>query len=175
MIVLTLKMSLKLGMKSRLVIILTINFISIGEKLSVQFLILGKKYSKKVKGIAQIQYCLIINCLEITRTLGIENMNSKEIYSIIMSSKINIPTSRIYFENKFPHYNFQQKDIYTFPREVTLNACIPDYSRSFQYKTLNKALYLNKTLHVFGLSNTQLYSLCKMEGETISPLFYYCS
>ena len=54
MIVLTLKMSLKLGMKSRLVIILTINFISIGEKLSVQFLILGKKYSKKVKGIVQI-------------------------------------------------------------------------------------------------------------------------
>ena len=36
--------------------------------------------------------------LKNNRTLGIEKMNSKEIYSIIISSKVNIPTSRIYFE-----------------------------------------------------------------------------
>ena len=47
-------MSLKLGMKWRLVIILTINLISNGEKLSIQFPKLGKKYSKKVKVIGQI-------------------------------------------------------------------------------------------------------------------------
>ena len=45
-------------------------------------------------------------------TLGIE-INSKEIYSIIISSKVNIPISRIYFEKKFPLYNFQWKDIHT--------------------------------------------------------------
>ena len=45
--------------------------------------------------------------LKNNRTLGIEKMNSKEIYSIIISSKVNIPTSRTYFENKFPFYNFQ--------------------------------------------------------------------
>ena len=84
-------------------------------------------------------------------------MNSKEIYSIIISSKVNIPTSRIYFENKFPLYNFLWKEIYTLPRQVTTNA----YLRSFQYKTLNNILYLNKNLHTFGLSNTQLRSFCK--------------
>ena len=38
--------------------------------------------------------------LKNNRTLGIEKMNPKEIYSIIMSSKVNIPASRIYFEKK---------------------------------------------------------------------------
>ena len=57
-------------------------------------------------------------------TLGIEKMNSKEIYSIIISSKVNIPTSRTYFEKKFPLYNFQWKDIYTLSRKVTINACL---------------------------------------------------
>ena len=45
--------------------------------------------------------------LKNNHTLGIKKMNSKEIYSIVISSKVDIPTSRIYFENKFPFYNFQ--------------------------------------------------------------------
>ena len=44
--------------------------------------------------------------LKNNRTLGIEKMNSKEIYSINISSKVNILTSRSYFEKKFPLYNF---------------------------------------------------------------------
>ena len=108
--------------------------------------------------------------LKNNRALGVENMNSKEIYSIIISSKVNIPTSRIYFEKKIPRYNFQWRDIYTLPRKVTINA----YLRSFQYKILNNILYLNKKLHTFGLSNTQLCSFCKMEEETKSHLFYHC-
>ena len=107
--------------------------------------------------------------LKNNRTVGIEKMNSKEIYSIIISSEVNIPTSRTYFEKKIPLYNFQWKDIYTLPRKVRINACL----RSFQYKILNNILYLNKKLHTFGLSNTQLCSFCKMEEE-ISHLFYYC-
>ena len=56
------------------------------------------------------------------RTLEIKKMKSKEIYSIIISSKINVPTSRIYFENKFSLNNFQWKEIHTLPRKVTINA-----------------------------------------------------
>ena len=108
--------------------------------------------------------------LKNNRTLGIEKMNSKEIYSIIISSKVNMQTSRSCFEKKFPLYNFQWKDIYTLPRKVTINA----YIRSFQYKILNNILYLNKKLHTFGLPNTQQCSFCKMEEEIISHLFYYC-
>ena len=60
--------------------------------------------------------------LKNTRTIRIEKMNSKEIYSIIISSKVNIPTSRIYFEKKFPLYNVHWKDIYKLPRKATINA-----------------------------------------------------
>ena len=82
-------------------------------------------------------------------------MNSKEIHAfIIISSKVNIPTSQICFEKKIPVCNFQLKGIYTLPRKVTINA----YLRSLQYKLLNNALYLNKKLHTLGLSNTQLCS-----------------
>ena len=73
-------------------------------------------------------------------------------------------------KKKIHLYNFQWKDIYTLPHKVTINANL----RSFQYKILNNILYLNKNLHTFGLSNTQLCSFCKMEEETISHLFYYC-
>ena len=47
--------------------------------------------------------------------------------------------------------------------------------RSLQYKILNNILYLNKKLHTSGLSNRQLCPFFKIEEETISPLFYYCT
>ena len=46
----------------------------------------------------------------------------KKIYSIIISSKVNTPTPRTYFEKKFPLYNFQWKYIYTLPCKVTINS-----------------------------------------------------
>ena len=98
-------------------------------------------------------------------------MNSKEIYTIIISSKVHIATSRTYFEKQFPVYNFQWTGIYTLLRKVTINA----YLRSFQYRMLNNILYLNKKLHTFSSSNIQLCFFCKMEEETISHLFYYCT
>ena len=54
-------------------------------------------------------------------------------------------------------------------RKVT----IISYLKLLQYKTLNNVLYINKKLYNFGSSNTHLYSLCKMEEETISHLLYY--
>ena len=88
--------------------------------------------------------------LKINRTLGIEKMNSKEIYSIIISSKVNIPTSQIYFEKNFPLYNLQWKDIYILPNKVIINA----YLRAFQHKIINNILNLNKKCHTFDLPNT---------------------
>ena len=127
-----------------------------------------KKFRKKILKENQSDSSNLVlldhQLLKNNRTLGIEKMNSKEIYSINISSKVNILTSRTYFEKKFPLYNFQWKDIYTLLCKVTINA----YLRSFQYKILNNIFYLNKKLHTFGLS------FWKMEEETISHLFYYC-
>ena len=39
--------------------------------------------------------------LKNNRTLNMDKMNYKEVYPIIISSKVNIPTSQIYFEKDF--------------------------------------------------------------------------
>ena len=59
----------------------------------------SKKYSKENQSDSSNLVLLHHQLLKNNRTLGIEKMNSKEIYSIIIS-KVNTPTSRIYFEKK---------------------------------------------------------------------------
>ena len=120
-------------MKWRLVKILVINPISNGDKSSVQFPKTWKKVLKENQSDSSNLVLYDHQLLRNNRTLEIEKMNSKEIYYIIISPKVNIPISRMYFKNKFPLYNFQWKEIYTLPLKVTINA----YLRSFQYKIPN--------------------------------------
>ena len=94
--------------------------------------------------LALLYHQLLINSC----TLSIDELNSKEIYSIIISTKTDFRTK-------------------------SLSQPLA-YLKSFQYKILNNVLYLNKKLDTFGLSNMQLCSFCKMEEETIIHLFYYC-
>ena len=56
------------------------------------------------------------------------------------------------------------------PRLVTHNTCM----RSFQYKILNRILYLNKKLHIFGIKSFSLCSLCNLHDETPFHIFYEC-
>ena len=78
-----------------------------------------------------------------------------------------MPTSQKYFENFFPSLSFTWKDVYILPRIVTINTRL----RVFQYKVLNNALYLNKHLYIFKLSDTKLCSFCNQEDETVIHLF----
>ena len=94
-------------------------------------------------------------------------MNSEEIYSIILSFKVNIPTSRIYFEKILPLYNFQRKDIYTISRKITINP----YLRSLQYKILNNVIYLNKKLYFWLVRHTFMFFL--LNGKTDLLLHSY--
>ena len=90
-----------LGMTERwrLVIMQMINLILNGDKLSIKFHKFGKRYSKKSKSIlVHLDYDLRKN----NRILDIgKKKNSKQIFSIITSSKVDIRTSRIYFEKDF--------------------------------------------------------------------------
>ena len=44
--------------------------------------------------------------------------------------------------------------------------------RSFQFKLLNKVLFLNKKLHIFGIKSSPLCSFCNLCDET--PLYIFC-
>ena len=78
-----------------------------------------------------------------------------------------MPTSQKYFEKFFPSLSFTWEDVYILPRIVTINTSL----RVFQYKVLNNALYLNKHLYIFKLSDIKLCYFCNQEDETVIHLF----
>ena len=78
-----------------------------------------------------------------------------------------MPTSQKYFEFFFLSQSFTWKDVYILPRIVTLNTRL----RVFHNKVVNNALYFNKHLYIFKLSDTKLCFFCNQEDETIMHLF----
>ena len=79
------------------------------------------------------------------------------------------PTSQFYFEKNFKDCVLDWKyDV--LPRIVTSEL----YTRYFQNKVLNNALYLNEKLFFFGISETSQCSFCNQNNETIEHLFCHC-
>ena len=84
--------------------------------------------------------------------------------------KNTVPTSQKYLKNCFPDLAFIWKDIYTLPHNVTVNTQLC----TFPYKILNNVLYLKKYIFIFKKCDTNLFSFCNMEHETIIHLFTDC-
>ena len=103
------------------------------------------------------------------RILPLDNLSSKEIYSILISNIKNKATSNIYFENLFENTTLDWNKIYLPRRLATTDTTL----RSCQYKTLNNVLFLNKKLYTFGITNT-LCSFCNTLKETPIHIFFDC-
>ena len=74
------------------------------------------------------------------RILPLGKLSSMEIYSILISNTVNKPTLNIYFEKLFGNSTLDWNNIYLSPRLATIGTTF----LSFQYKILNKVLFLNK-------------------------------
>ena len=76
--------------------------------------------------------------------------------------------SRTCFKTFFPNKEIKWKCIYLMLHRVTIdtNLCI------FQYKILNKVLYLNEKLFKFKIVSSPLCSFCNLKDETPINLFY---
>ena len=98
-------------------------------------------------------------------------LTCRELYSLIIKSETQKPTSQGYFEKEFEGFSFEWKNIYLLPRKVTIDSSL----RNFQYKILNNVLFLNKMLQKFGIVNSSVCSFCKQEDETILHLYYHCN
>ena len=94
---------------------------------------IAKKKFKKKNDVVQDHHLI-----KITR----DKLTAREIFSVLLLSSGNTPTSQKYFGKVFPNENFDWKKIYILPRVVTINS----FQRNFQYKILHKILYLNKML-----------------------------
>ena len=103
---------------------------------------MGKQIKKKLTKIESNllvpNHHLIKKCLNrnIRQTYGEGNMFN---FDFIIQKN---PTSQSYFENLFPNYTFDWKQIYLLPLIITTNS----YQRNFQYKILHNILYLIKKL-----------------------------
>ena len=85
--------------------------------------------------------------------LILEKLTSKELYKVLISSRSNKVTSVTYFATKFNANNLEWKKIFILPRLTTCNT----YFRCFRYKILQNILFLNKNLHLFGITKSPLF------------------
>ena len=106
-----------------------------------------------------------------SRILTLEKLTSKELYEILISSRTNKVKSVTYFETKFNANNLDWTEAFILPHLTTYNT----YLRFFQYKILHNILFLNKKLHLFGITNSPLCSYCNTYDETLIHLFCDCN
>ena len=57
-----------------------------------------------------------------TRVIVLGKLTAREIYSVLLLSSSNTPTSEKYFSKFFPNENFDWKKIYKLPRVFTIIA-----------------------------------------------------
>ena len=106
-----------------------------------------------------------------SRIIILEKLNSKELYSLLISAIEHQPTSQKYFDNLFPNIELPWKEIYLTACKATANS----YLRSFNYKIIDNVLYLNKKLFRLGKTQSPLRSFCPTEAETTLHIFHKCS
>ena len=63
-----------------------------------------------------------------TRVIVLDKLTARKIYSVLLLSSGNIPTSQKYFGKALPNENFDWKKIYILPRVATVNS----FQRNFQ-------------------------------------------
>ena len=81
------------------------------------------------------------------------------------------PTSVQYWNEKIDYLDeYEWKQIFMIPQSATIES----YTRSFQYRILNNALFLNQKLFTMKLVDSPLCSLCKNHDETPIHLFCDC-
>ena len=102
--------------------------------------------------------------------LAIEKLIPKELYSLSIVLKNELPMSQKYFCNIFANLQVEWKKIYLLPRKISNGTNL----QSFQYKILNSISYLNKQLFIFNKKDTKLCSYCKLQDETINYIFVEC-
>ena len=118
------------------------------------------------KNIIYLNHHLIKN----NQILAIDKLIPKELYSLSIFLKNELPTSQKYFCNIFPNLQVEWKKIYLLPRKVSNDTNL----RMFQYKILNNILYLNKQLFSFNKKHAKLCSYCTLQDKTTNHIFVEC-
>ena len=115
------------------------------------------------------------HCLytESNSKLSLLHLSCRAICYKLLEKTIAKPTSVQYWEHKTvdsDHEEIEWSTVYLIPRFATIDS----YTRAFQYKIINNALFLNEKLSPMGITESPECSLCKQEAETAIHLFCQC-
>ena len=100
----------------------------------------------------------------------IEKLVAKELNSLSIVLKNELPTSQKIICNIFTNLQVEWKEIHLLPSNVSIDTNL----RMFQYKMLDNILYLNKQLFIFNQKDTKLYSYCRLKDDLINHIFVKC-
>ena len=64
-----------------------------------------------------------------TRVIVLDKLTTREIYSVLLLSSGNTPTSQRYFDKVFPNENFDWKKIYILPKVASINTFQSNFQR----------------------------------------------
>ena len=95
---------------------------------------------------------------------------SRNLYWQLIKKIEKPPISISKYELLFPLHDLSWKDIYLLRRRASLDSKI----REFQYKVLNRILYVNKTLYKIGIASSPLCTFCQISEESLEHLFIHC-
>ena len=100
-------------------------------------------------------------------------LTCKGIYSVLVKNNQTKPTSVSYWQQKLNKQldNKCWEQIFLMPWKATIES----YTRCFQFKIINNALFLNSQLHKFGLVDSPKCSFCDMFDETSIHFFSECN
>ena len=100
-------------------------------------------------------------------------LTCKVIYSVLLKNNQIKPTSVSYWQQKLNKRldNKCWEQIFLMPWKATIES----YTRCFQFKIINNALFLNSQLHKFGLVDSPKCSFCDMFDETSILFFSECN
>ena len=105
--------------------------------------------------------------------LHLVDLSCKAMYSKLSKQTLTEPKSVQYWETKLNvgQRRIDWRKVFLIPRISTIES----YTRSFQYKILNNALFFNKTLFKFGVIESPACSFCGQVDESQIHFFCQCS
>ena len=95
---------------------------------------------------------------------------SKDYYSLFISKKAKQPNAILKLQNDFNLTEEQLQQIFSLPHQVALEP----YVRTFQYKVINRILFMNDKLYKIGFISYKGCTFGENEPETLTHLLFSC-
>ena len=121
------------------------------------------EWKEKIGSHAPLQLPVLQHTLQLTRSIPLSKLTSKQVYLIFLHKIKKPPTSQLKIRNLLSNQILKWDELYVFGRQIAIDS----YSRMFHYKCTQNILFLNRALFRMNIVSSPLCSYCQMNEETI--------